>query len=87
VSLCESETGIGEVIEDVEDRDTVERLVRERQRRSLASNAPDRGPLEHHLGVVETDPDAVWKVARELSLTAADVEHPDEALGDKAPSH
>src|SRR5918993_4481261 len=52
----------------------------------LASNAPGRGPVEHRLRVVEANPDAVRKVACELSLAAAYIEHPGEALGDKAPS-
>jgi hypothetical protein len=45
VGLGEGEAGIGEVIEDVEDRDTVEGPVRERKRGSIAQNAPGRGPL------------------------------------------
>jgi hypothetical protein len=45
VSLGEGEAGIGEMIEDVEDRNTVERLVRERKRGSLASNASSRGMI------------------------------------------
>jgi hypothetical protein len=74
------------VIEDVEVRDTVERLVRKRKRSSLASNAPGRGPVELRLQVVETNPGAIRKVACELPLAAADVEHPGEALGDEAPA-
>src|SRR5215210_5205228 len=73
------------MIEDVEDRDTVEGLVRERKRGGLASNAPGRISVEHRLRVIETDPGTVREVARELSLAAADVEHPGEALGDEAP--
>ena len=72
------------MIEDVEDRDTVEGLVREWKRVGLASNAPGRGPVKHRLRVIETDPGTVREVARELSLAAADVEHPGEALGDEA---
>jgi hypothetical protein len=52
VGLGEGEAGIGEVIEDVEDRDTVEGLVRERKRGGLAPNSPSRGLVEHRLGVV-----------------------------------
>jgi hypothetical protein len=85
VSFGEGETGIGEMIEDVEDRDTFEGLVRERKRSGFPSNAPGQSPVEHRLRVVETDPGAVREVARELSLAAADVEHPGEALGDEAP--
>ena len=76
---------IGEMVEDVEDRDAVEGLVRERKRGSLASNAPGRGPVEHRLRVVEANPGAVRKVTCELSLAAAYIEHPGEALGDEAP--
>ena len=36
---------LGEVIENVEDRHTVEGLVGERKRGCLASNAPGRGPV------------------------------------------
>src|SRR5918992_6361630 len=87
VGLGEGEAGLGEMIEDVEDGDAVERSVRERKRCSLAPNAPDRGPVEHRLGVVEADPSAVREVARELSLAAAHVEHPGESLFDEAPGY
>jgi hypothetical protein len=43
VRLGEGGAGLGEVIENVEDGHTVERLVREGKRGGLASNATDRG--------------------------------------------
>ncbi len=73
------------MIEEVEDRNTVEGFVRERKRGSLAQDAPGRGPVEHRLRVIETDPGTVREVTCELSFAAADVEHPGEALGDEAP--
>jgi hypothetical protein len=73
VGLGEGEAGIGEVVEDVEDRDAVEGLTQERKRGSLAQDAPGRGLVEHRLRVVETNPGAVWKIARELSLAATDI--------------
>src|SRR5918997_1298118 len=72
------------MIEDVEYRDAVEGLARERQRGGLAQDAPGRTPIEHRLRVIETDPGTVREVARELSLAAAHVEHPGESLGDEA---
>jgi hypothetical protein len=74
------------MIEDIEDRNTVEGLVCEREGAGLAQDASGRGPVEHRPRVVEADPGTVREVTCELSLAAADVEHPGEALGDEAPS-
>ena len=63
VGLGEGGAGIREMIKDLEDSDTIERLVWERKCGSLAPNAPCRGPVEHRLRAVETDPGAVREVA------------------------
>src|SRR5918998_5821551 len=72
------------MIEDVEDCNTVKGPLRERKRGGLAQDAPGRGPFEHRLRAIETDPGTVRKVTCELPFAAADVEHPGETLGDEA---